>query len=175
MLRRQPRSTRTYTLFPYTTLFRSPDGDQGFGIGIGILVDAAQDDERTAPQRRRARTGLRRLQRGNDALRKPGPRLQPFPTLGIVAVDVPPQQCRAGRIRMFGGRRQPSRFPVGIYGIDEALDRCVRVHAPLHSRMTTWPSAPVASASRTRRASRRARSSIAGGTFSSWATTRQAT
>src|SRR3546814_10527758 len=92
MLRRQPRSTRTYTLFPYTTLFRSPDGDQVFGIGIGILVDAAQDDERTAPQRRRARTGLRRLQRGNDALRKPGPRLQPFPTLGIVAVDVPPQR-----------------------------------------------------------------------------------
>src|SRR3546814_11265186 len=25
MLRRPPRSTRTYTLFPYTTLFRSPD------------------------------------------------------------------------------------------------------------------------------------------------------
>src|SRR3546814_17764886 len=24
MLRRPPRSTRTYTLFPYTTLFRSP-------------------------------------------------------------------------------------------------------------------------------------------------------
>src|SRR3546814_9249936 len=26
MLRRPPRSTRTYTLFPYTTLFRSPGG-----------------------------------------------------------------------------------------------------------------------------------------------------
>src|SRR3546814_1947328 len=26
MLRRPPRSTRTDTLFPYTTLFRSPDG-----------------------------------------------------------------------------------------------------------------------------------------------------
>src|SRR3546814_8022536 len=25
MLRRPPRATRTYTLFPYTTLFRSPD------------------------------------------------------------------------------------------------------------------------------------------------------
>src|SRR3546814_10713625 len=25
MLRRPPKSTRTYTLFPYTTLFRSPD------------------------------------------------------------------------------------------------------------------------------------------------------
>src|SRR3546814_15380259 len=27
MYRRQPRSTRTYTLFPYTTRFRSRDGD----------------------------------------------------------------------------------------------------------------------------------------------------
>src|SRR3546814_5993310 len=26
MIRRPPRSTRTDTLFPYTTLFRSPDG-----------------------------------------------------------------------------------------------------------------------------------------------------
>src|SRR3546814_13655574 len=29
MIRRQPRSTRTDTLFPYTTLFRSPDGAGG--------------------------------------------------------------------------------------------------------------------------------------------------
>src|SRR3546814_2358833 len=28
MIRRPPRSTRTDTLFPYTTLFRSPDCDQ---------------------------------------------------------------------------------------------------------------------------------------------------
>src|SRR3546814_7025854 len=27
MIRRPPRSTRTYTLFPYTTLFRSPGRD----------------------------------------------------------------------------------------------------------------------------------------------------
>src|SRR3546814_21160814 len=27
MIRRPPRSTRTDTLFPYTTLFRSPNGD----------------------------------------------------------------------------------------------------------------------------------------------------
>src|SRR3546814_1704301 len=31
MIRRPPRSTRTYTLFPYTTLFRS-----GFDDGVGI-------------------------------------------------------------------------------------------------------------------------------------------
>src|SRR3546814_1817974 len=28
MIRRPPRSTRTDTLFPYTTLFRSPSGDR---------------------------------------------------------------------------------------------------------------------------------------------------
>src|SRR3546814_2793078 len=35
MLRRPPRSTRTDTLFPYTTLFRSPrTGAQAFDTGI---------------------------------------------------------------------------------------------------------------------------------------------
>src|SRR3546814_15179462 len=32
MIRRPPRSTRTYTLFPYTTLFRSPLVDAGLPI-----------------------------------------------------------------------------------------------------------------------------------------------
>src|SRR3546814_971194 len=30
MIRRPPRSTRTDTLFPYTTLFRSPDGEEQY-------------------------------------------------------------------------------------------------------------------------------------------------
>src|SRR3546814_19920533 len=33
MIRRTPRSTRTYTLFPYTTLFRS-DAMQDVGAGV---------------------------------------------------------------------------------------------------------------------------------------------
>src|SRR3546814_6106762 len=33
MIRRPPRSTRTDTLFPYTTLFRSPDFAEDIGIG----------------------------------------------------------------------------------------------------------------------------------------------
>src|SRR3546814_4207000 len=44
MIRRPPRSTRTYTLFPYTTLFRSPAL-----IGAKIverLVDDRQADDR---------------------------------------------------------------------------------------------------------------------------------
>src|SRR3546814_8992264 len=37
MIRRPPRSTRTDTLFPYTTLFRSPS----IGSGKSFLVDLA--------------------------------------------------------------------------------------------------------------------------------------
>src|SRR3546814_3070171 len=32
MIRRPPRSTRTDTLFPYTTLFRSPDDDAAWSV-----------------------------------------------------------------------------------------------------------------------------------------------
>src|SRR3546814_20478586 len=47
MIRRPPRSTRTYTLFPYTTLFRSSDHDPSVAQGRrrvagrnrGILMD----------------------------------------------------------------------------------------------------------------------------------------
>src|SRR3546814_6984688 len=35
MLRRPPRSTRTDTLFPYTTLFRSPSGRYGTCLRTG--------------------------------------------------------------------------------------------------------------------------------------------
>src|SRR3546814_11508855 len=39
MIRRPPRSTRTDTLFPYTTLFRSPKGrDYARYRGAGVLT-----------------------------------------------------------------------------------------------------------------------------------------
>src|SRR3546814_8137277 len=38
MLRRPPRSTRTDTLFPYTTLFRSQVGAYDFGDGLALPV-----------------------------------------------------------------------------------------------------------------------------------------
>src|SRR3546814_15888134 len=41
MLRRPPRSTRTDTLFPYTSLFRS---DQGHSDGLTALRDRDLDD-----------------------------------------------------------------------------------------------------------------------------------
>src|SRR3546814_7779129 len=50
MIRRPPRSTRTDTLFPYTTLFRSKFGDAAaqrgdhvdLGLGIGAGYDRAK-------------------------------------------------------------------------------------------------------------------------------------
>src|SRR3546814_1019752 len=47
MIRRPPRSTRTDTLFPYTTLFRS--GDRRYGIAdpeIAEMVSSAQGKRR---------------------------------------------------------------------------------------------------------------------------------
>src|SRR3546814_6643218 len=43
MLRRPPRSTRTYTLFPYTTLFRSPPAGESNRLEL-----ARQDLQRLA-------------------------------------------------------------------------------------------------------------------------------
>src|SRR3546814_2340321 len=56
MIRRPPRSTRTDTLFPYTTLFRSPSVQRGATDGA-----ARQHDRWTGDLRLRAgRAGLRR-------------------------------------------------------------------------------------------------------------------
>src|SRR3546814_12365732 len=53
MIRRPPRSTRTDTLFPYTTLFRSPGGiDEGVhGVGIALGGGAALRTGRVLPGR----------------------------------------------------------------------------------------------------------------------------
>src|SRR3546814_3490516 len=42
MIRRPPRSTRTDTLFPYTTLFRSPGGDAEHALDAGGDLDGAE-------------------------------------------------------------------------------------------------------------------------------------
>src|SRR3546814_17524295 len=50
MIRRPPRSTRTYTLFPYTTLFRSLDYmavDYGGAVSGGRVKSASEYAEMT--------------------------------------------------------------------------------------------------------------------------------
>src|SRR3546814_2636829 len=56
MRRRPPRSTRTDTLFPYTTLFRSPDRHHGDGRAEGAR-------HRGGGRRRRRRHRPRRADR----------------------------------------------------------------------------------------------------------------
>src|SRR3546814_15659882 len=47
MIRRPPRSTRPYTLFHYTTLFRSHADADGAGVGVALAYhDAAHGDQR---------------------------------------------------------------------------------------------------------------------------------
>src|SRR3546814_19048620 len=65
MIRRPPRSTRTDTLFPYTTLFRStetnerrPRGDmEGPGLGIATRWCGRGDRDRALDQRAVYRPG----------------------------------------------------------------------------------------------------------------------
>src|SRR3546814_1360753 len=52
MIRRPPRSTRTDTLFPYTTLFRSPL--PGFGIAFAVHPDAHRDQDDRGEKRAKA-------------------------------------------------------------------------------------------------------------------------
>src|SRR3546814_962147 len=51
MIRRPPRSTRTDTLFPYTTLFRSDQlGGRGRGVGREVVLLAQQHAPAAAGQ-----------------------------------------------------------------------------------------------------------------------------
>src|SRR3546814_2853789 len=55
MIRRPPRSTRTDTLFPYTTLFRSPACADRTVMRIGdALRERAFENRRTGPDGERA-------------------------------------------------------------------------------------------------------------------------
>src|SRR3546814_12341252 len=71
MIRRQPRSTRTDTLFPYTTLFRSiaynvQNIDQAFRTTYGNASMSASDQQLVAGARERWQNTVGGLQ---DAMR----------------------------------------------------------------------------------------------------------
>src|SRR3546814_7672055 len=70
MIRRQPRSTRTDTLFPYTTLFRSPDREGPPAGDRGRHPVHRAERERPLRQQadrgRRARGGRRALDRSEE-------------------------------------------------------------------------------------------------------------
>src|SRR3546814_17603402 len=101
MLRRPPRSTRTDTLFPYTTLFRSESVEalpEWARVGTSSPRRAAQllarrSDLNIVPFRGNVATRLRKLEMGEaDAtllaaagLERPGP-----PATGVVVEDMLP-------------------------------------------------------------------------------------
>src|SRR3546814_6258646 len=72
MIRRPPRSTRTDTLFPYTTLFRSParTGDTRRRAGLcGNIASAGghhRRNPRNPPPGRRHRRGNRQISRSEE-------------------------------------------------------------------------------------------------------------
>src|SRR3546814_13278711 len=68
MIRRPPRSTRTDTLFPYTTLFRSCSGEVGGSAGTGRRAHHLRAGRRPLRERLDADTArqearIRRVQR----------------------------------------------------------------------------------------------------------------
>src|SRR3546814_16955303 len=69
MIRRPPRSTRTYTLFPYTTLFRSPLWTRSQARGQGLLGFLVTPDSIRGPARSEEHTSeLQSLMRTSYAV-----------------------------------------------------------------------------------------------------------
>src|SRR3546814_16033644 len=113
MIRRPPRSTRTDTLFPYTTLFRSRlrriaaggDDEPGGNQRIGDLISADQrqidllrevargDDERLDKLGRRARDEAKRFALRADGQQADAARLSP-PAPGRGLLPLGPSQPR---------------------------------------------------------------------------------
>src|SRR3546814_5541204 len=101
MIRRPPRSTRTDTLFPYTTLFRSSCGPRRFRLPIVPECDHSRS-RRDSPRGPRARRepGL-----GRPAGRRPAgvaavrPQGQPAGRAGGPGGGDPGVECRGGRLR----------------------------------------------------------------------------
>src|SRR3546814_19282483 len=82
MLRRPPRSTRTDTLFPYTTLFRSRTLTLGIGLSVGLEAPRGGVDPREGRASRRNPSGEPRMIAGAIGAAQPRAatsRVQPGP------------------------------------------------------------------------------------------------
>src|SRR3546814_17115995 len=128
MIRRPPRSTRTDTLFPYTTLFRSPFDLADSTVGVVdsrrdcTAVAAAVEEESRRPGPLPRRQGCCRLPQ--DGAR--GGEQGGIEVGGIGRVG------RQGEYRGFLPVRQATAFEVGADQADLAVSRAaVRPHLPL--------------------------------------------
>src|SRR3546814_12726742 len=108
MIRRPPRSTRTDTLFPYTTLFRSDPLRPETSLKRAkrrlpvrhVIAEAFQRQQRSAIGPVRIGAGLRPLQRQPVA----GP---PFPVEQFAGIDLS-GRSDAGMAHPIGGRDRTS-------------------------------------------------------------------
>src|SRR3546814_19997603 len=98
MTRRPPRYTRTDTLFPYKTLFRSRARARARPQRQGVALPVADDAGRPRPGARRRAARRRPLTR-----LRPGDRLAEGSAAGGLPADPPAGLCRA-RLRALGGR-----------------------------------------------------------------------
>src|SRR3546814_18749044 len=101
MIRRPPRSTRTDTLFPYTTLFRSPVRSRLGGARHARLYPPAPVLEGRARLDRPPR-GFRRRARTQDPRRRTNPRGARTAVPQDAAVQRRPGLCRAQALRPWG-------------------------------------------------------------------------
>src|SRR3546814_13204856 len=101
MIRRPPRSTRTDTLFPYTTLFRSPDEPALRPVAVARRVRRGGPPPEFRPRRGRAAPDRQRGQPPRAQTRGE-PRRGPVPA-PCAPRDADRRGPAAGRCR-FGGR-----------------------------------------------------------------------
>src|SRR3546814_20889490 len=129
MIRLPPSSTRTYTLFPYTTLFRSDGGGAGLhraqrarrhgaavrlragGVGEGTDADRGLQRLSLGAHRRAGGTGLflgRRYRRDGAPRRGPRPRIRLRVDRAVAAGERPAER-RVGKegVSTCNGRRSP--------------------------------------------------------------------
>src|SRR3546814_13581056 len=101
MIRRPPRSTRTDTLFPYTTLFRSARGD-----GIGILARSHRSGGSGGP-----RAGTTDLGVGRAGYKQSCERSANVKCRAKSVHAIPPE-----------GERLPVRFSVSVLNYTDQMD-----------------------------------------------------
>src|SRR3546814_9125087 len=115
MLRLPPSSTRTYTLFPYTTLFRSVPGRVE---APGAVIEALAGDvdivriEHAVDEPRRHIAGREPRGAADDVIEQPHRRVVPLPRRNNGAAHK--RSARAARLRR-AGRRAAGRCRCG-YG-----------------------------------------------------------
>src|SRR3546814_10975757 len=104
MIRRPPRSTRTDTLFPYTTLFRSAVHDLGGGLepdphtGEAAHGDAEQAEIQGVLHAGRVEHRHRRVEEGELALMRHGRRLGDMVVAGDRQHPAPGRRSEARRV-----------------------------------------------------------------------------